>query len=287
MEALSLSGIPVVADRGKSGGWRLIDQFRSIISGMKLDELRSLFVLPSELVLEQLGIPSGGRVLRDKLTAVMPHTVKDSAQQYMEKIYIDTESWKQTPMEPGVLERIQEALWDDRKLRILYQKADGNASERLVGPLGLVLQGTVWYLVAMNEDDEYRSFRVSRIRELESQTEPFARPDNFQLAAYWKQSKRQFKESLPKVHVQVLFHPSIRGRLSFTNKFVQSIDTAVSPTDDQMMSAQLSFNTEQEAVEYVLGFGGNMRLVQPEHLVEQIMEQARKVLEMYTEKMEN
>src|SRR5690606_5882662 len=56
MDALSGAGIPVTAERGKYGGWKLLDGFRSAVSGLKLDELKSLFILPSDHLLEQLGI---------------------------------------------------------------------------------------------------------------------------------------------------------------------------------------------------------------------------------------
>lgn len=37
MDDLSLSGISVAAERGKTGGWRLMDHFQSQLSGLKLD----------------------------------------------------------------------------------------------------------------------------------------------------------------------------------------------------------------------------------------------------------
>jgi len=164
MDALSAAGIPVVAARGKAGGWTLHDRFRGAISGLTLDELKSLFILPSDQVLEQLGIRPGGSGVRRKLAAAMPASIRDSARQYLEKIHIDTGTWK--PANGGLAETLRTvtaALWEDRKLRIRYRKADGNAAERVVCPLGLVAKGSVWYLAAMHGDREYRAYRVSRI----------------------------------------------------------------------------------------------------------------------------
>jgi predicted DNA-binding transcriptional regulator YafY len=121
---------------------------------------------------------------------------------------------------------------------------------------------------------------VSRIIQVDLEPEVFTRPDHFRLAEYWKQSKLDFSESLPTLKVKVMAKPAIIGRMTFTNKFVEMVDMATQ-LNDQMVSVTLDFNTEQEAIEYVLGFGGAMKLVQPEYLIEKVIHQARSVIEMH------
>mgnify|MGYP001276821599 CR=1 FL=1 len=307
MDALSASGIPVTAERGKSGGWKLIDRFRSSVSGLKLDELKSLFILPSDQLLDQLGIRPGGLEIRRKLAASMPQAVKNSAQQYLEKIYIDTGTWKPSGSElTETLRQVQSALWEDRTIRIQYQKANGEFSERVVCPMGLVAKGNVWYLVAMNGEGisnanrggtvensernergggwqpEYRSYRISRIRRAEIQPESFARPEPFNLAAYWKESKQQFAASLPHFEVKVLVDPAIVNRITFTDKFLQKAEIGKAEGGG-MVPAMLHFDSEEEAVEYVLGFGGKMKIVQPEDLIPLVIEQARAAIALYAD----
>lgn len=280
MDALSLSGIPVVADRGKTGGWRLMDHFRSQLSGMKLEDTKALFLLPSEQVLKDLGVEQSGLDVRQKLLASLPGFSKGEARHYMEKIYIDTGTWKPSGDKNSELLTLQKALWEETKLRIAYQKADGTRSQRVVSPLGLVAKGSSWYLVAINDEGEYRSFRVSRIMQAEATNEAFTRLVSFDLAEYWKQSKREFAESLPSFEVKVLVQSSVIGRLTFTDRFVEKIDMH-SPAADDLVSVSLKFNTEQEAVEYVLGFGGAIRLVQPEYLIKKVVQQAKAVLALH------
>ncbi|TCN01083.1 putative DNA-binding transcriptional regulator YafY [Paenibacillus sp. BK033] len=280
MDALSLSGVPVIADRGKTGGWRLMDHFRSYLSGLKLEDTKALFILPAEQMLKDLGVEIKGLDIRQKLLASLPDASKSEALRYMEKIYMDTGTWKPAADKNKALLTIQKALWEDAKINIAYQKADGTGSERTVSPLGLVAKGSSWYLVAMNEDGDYRSFRVSRIRKAEATGELFERPAGFELAEYWKQSKLDFAGSLPTFEVQVLVHPSIIGRLTFTDRFVEKVDMAA-PAVDGMMPATLRFNAEQEAVEYILGFGGAIKLVKPEYLIKRIVNQGKAVIALY------
>lgn len=279
MDALSLSGVPVSADRGKTGGWRLMDHFRSYLSGLKLEDTKALFLLPSEQMMKDLGVNTGLDI-RQKLLASLPDSSKGEARHYMDKVYMDTGTWKPSNDKNKALLTIQKALWEDAKLNIVYQKTDGTSSQRVVSPLGLVAKGSSWYLIAMNDEGDYRNFKVSRIMQAEVTAEVFTRPARFDLAEYWNQSKLNFAESLPALEVKVLAHSSIIGRLTFTDRFVEKIDMPTS-VEDEMASVTLSFNTEQEAVEYVLGYGGAMKLVQPEYLIGKVVQQAKAVIAMY------
>jgi len=282
MDALSSSGFPIVSERGTTGGWRLMDHFRSQLSGVKIEDMKALFILPSEKMLEQLGVQTFSGDIRQKLLATLPDSAKLEAKHYLEKIYIDTDTWKPSNESNNVLITAQQALWENKKLSIKYQKANGECSSRIIYPLGLVAKGSVWYVVAMNEQDEYRSFKLSRISEAELLYEEFTRPEHFSLSQYWKESKLQFTEALPLFKVEVLAHPTILARLTFTDKFVKKV-AVNEQSDDHMVPVTLSFNTEQEAISYVLGFGGAMKIVQPAYLIEKVMEQVKAIVQLYEE----
>lgn len=280
MDALTLSGIPVVAERGKTGGWRLMDHFRSQLSGLKLQDMKALFILPSEKMLEDLGVQIDEGDLRSNLLASLPSSIKAEGRQYLEKLYVDTSTWKSSKAKSDVFLVVQKALWEDRKLNITYQKPDGSSSERVVCPLGLVAKGSVWYLVTLNEDREYRNLRLSRIVQAASVDEAFTRPEQFSLSDYWKQSTSDFVGALPSYKVEVLVARAIINRLTFTDKFVNILAVGTEQSDG-WIPVTLDANTEQEAIAYVLGYGGAMKLVQPQALIEKIVQQAKAVSEMY------
>ncbi len=257
-----------------------MDHFQSQLSGLKLEDMKALFILPSEKMLEDLGVQSYGSDIRQKLLASLPSSTNKEGRQYLEKIYLDTGSWKSSKVRNRTLLIVQQALWEEKKLNIMYQKANGVCSNRVVCPLGLVSKGSAWYLVALNENGEYRNFRLSRIIQAEAAHEGFTRPEHFNLSDYWKQSKLDFTESLPSYEVKVLADPTIMGRLTFTDKFVEKVSEDVQLKGRSVL-VTLNFNTEQEAVTYVLGFGGAMKLVEPEYLIEKIVQQAKSVIEMY------
>ena len=76
---------------------------------------------------------------------------------------------------------------------------------RSLDPLGLVLKGGVWYLVARHRSS-IRTYRVSRCRAVEILTSRFERPEGFVLADYWAASQQEFE--------QAILHYTIDARLS-------------------------------------------------------------------------
>ncbi len=72
----------------------------------------------------------------------------------------------------GLLRR---ATLERRKTRFRYQRQDGAPSQRTVRPLGLFYWGAVWTQVAWCETrNDFRSFRLDRIADLEITADTFA-----------------------------------------------------------------------------------------------------------------
>src|SRR5206468_1789867 len=79
-----------------------------------------------------------------------------------QRIYIDLSGWNRSSEQVPHLPLLQDAVWRDRKVRMMY--GDECPSERVVDPLGLVAKGSIWYLVAQI-DASIRSYRVSRVHD--------------------------------------------------------------------------------------------------------------------------
>ncbi|WP_221568754.1 YafY family protein [Alkalihalobacillus sp. TS-13] len=279
MDALSTSGVPIVSERGKEGGWRLLDNFRSKLSGLTIEDMKSLFLFPSEELLNDLGLNTQSLDTRQKLLASIPVNYRAEAQAMWERIYIDTSTWRQSKEKVNDLKIIQHAVWENKKLKIHYEQADGRQKERLIEPLGLVAKGDKWYLVALR-DGELRNYRVSRVHSAKVQNETFKRPIDFNLATYWGQSKVEFIQKLPKYEVQVEIDPAIIKRINFTSKFVQVLKTE-SPNENKWIPATLSFNDKQEAIEYILGFANKIKVVSPKDLPDKVVSSAKSVINFY------
>ncbi|HET7627842.1 MAG TPA: YafY family protein, partial [Bacillales bacterium] len=225
MDALSRSGIPVIAARGTNGGWSLLDDFQTNLTGLKESEIRALFVSPSAQLLEDLGFTKVSEAARNKLIASLPSSFRENAKDVWNRIHIDTSTWRNRKEKVKAFELLKEALWKNNKIKMVYQRADGQTNERIVNPLGLVAKGSRWYLIAAKENGEIRNYRAARIQSAEALAESFERPKSFDLAQYWRSSTQAFIENLPSFNVRVEVNPSILPVLQFNGHFSRIVET--------------------------------------------------------------
>src|SRR5262249_8479688 len=116
---------------------------------------------------------------------------------------------------------LQEAIWQERRLRFTYGYESGLPSiERVADPLGLVAKGNVWYFVAAIEG-EMRTFRVSRVRTATLLDDRCLRPPDFDLAAYWERSTAEFAASFPRYPATVRVAPGLLPSLRIIGRYAR------------------------------------------------------------------
>lgn len=298
MEALSMAGFPVLADRGANGGWYLQEGYRSLLTGMSRSDIEVL--LMPELAARG-GDSRWGEAFRrvsQKLLVALPQGWREQAELVRRRILVDGAGWyARTPdAQEAVLAVLQDALWAGKQASFRYGDTAGEEeqAERIVNPCGLVVKGTVWYLVAVPEfvgdeigrgdnggivgpgsaltADSLRTYRVSRIRHVRmlEQTAAAAPPD-FNLAAYWEASLVRFREQLP-IYPAVVEGdlPGIR-QLGET-RFVRLLRTEAAGSG--RLRAQVEFNTMESAASIVMSLQGAVAAVEPEELVQDIAAKA-------------
>ena len=285
MEALSVSGIPVVAERGSNGGWSLLGEYRTNLTGLNEAEIQSLFVTQPPKLLADLRLKKASEGALLKLLAALPAMYRQGAEQARRRIHIDTAGWAKQEEAVPMLPVLQDAIWSERKLRFSYQRGPGcDDLEREVNPLGLVAKGSAWYLVAGIEG-EIRSYRISRMSRAEVLDVACAVPADFDLAAYWETSTTTFKSALPNYVAKFRVSPDVFPRLRFAGRFArvgETVDTDL----DRWLIVNVGFDAEEIACEYALGFGSNLEVLEPRSLREKVIAAARKVLEFYSDRGE-
>jgi predicted DNA-binding transcriptional regulator YafY len=137
----------------------------------------------------------------------------------------------------------------------------------------------VWYLVAAVEG-ELRTYRVSRIQSARITDETCVRPDNFDLAAYWEQSSIDFKANLPRYPATVRVDPAILTYMRTVGRYARIVSTEP-PDADGWIRVSMLFEGEHNACEYVLSFGSQMEVVEPQALREKVIEAAESIIALY------
>ena len=279
MEALGMAGVPVVADRGAGGGWRLLEEYRTNLTGMNEAEAQALLLGGPARLLGDLGMRQAAEGGLIKLLAALPGNNRDRVADIRQRIHIDAAGWRQSSEPTPLLPTLQEAIWRERKLRLGYRR-DGAISERVAHPLGLVAKGSVWYLVAATEAGEPRTYRVSRIDSAEALDEPCERPADFDLAAYWERSAAEFTAHLPQYRATLRVTPDALRYIRQGGRWAR-IEQESAPDADGWIVLSILFEEEHGAREFALGFGAQVEVIAPSELREQVIEEARAILARY------
>jgi predicted DNA-binding transcriptional regulator YafY len=280
MEALSGAGIPVTAARGFGGGWSLLGDYRTSLTGLTETEMQTLFLTTPAKLLADLKLEKAAHGALLKLLASVPATLRKSAERARERIHVDVTGWSRREEAVPFLPVLQEAIWLERKLSFAYERGEGcDPVERLIDPFGLVAKGSVWYLVG-SVDGSLRTYRVSRISRAEVLSEHAAVPDDFNLAGYWEQSASSFKANVPNYLATFWAEPAIVPRLPFAGRFARVTETE--EFDNRgWRKVSIGFDVEEMACEYAVSFGPSLEVIEPQTLREKVLAMIKATLVFY------
>ena len=160
---------------------------------------------------------------------------------------------------------------------------DGVVAERVVDPLGLVLKGGVWYIVARAENG-LRTYRVSRILDLNIMPDKFERSDDFELADYWERSVAADQESMPSFQAVVRVGPEGLDRLghAFGGPAARAARAASGEPDESgWLTLRLRVEDLWHAEPQILMLGTEAEVLDPEELRDRIAAASRGMAARY------
>jgi predicted DNA-binding transcriptional regulator YafY len=264
VEALGAAGVPVEAVRGPAGGYRLAGGYRTKLTGLTAAEAEALFVAPAPAA--ELGLGGVLTNARLKILSALPAELQERASRAERYFHLDTRGWFRAEDTVPHLPTIAAATWRGRRLGARYREG-GKVVQRTLDPLGLVLKGGAWYLVA-HRSVGMRVYRVSRFASVRVRDEGFVRPEGFELAGYWDEWSRSFEASLPRVEVKVRVSELARRFL---------------PADQQGEDGVyvVGFQSLEDAFRELLKFGPDAEVLEPAELRERIADTARELAGMY------
>jgi predicted DNA-binding transcriptional regulator YafY len=277
LDALSLAGVPVYSIRGRAGGWTLLPDYRSRLTGLTPSEVMSVFVGATAHVLADLGLDASSELAVTKLIASLPEGTRREAEYARQRLLIDHAGWDDRRETPRWLDLCRQALWEERQLSITYgdpapDPASDNGLRRgpfAVAPLGLVAKARTWYLVAARSDGRLRTYRLSRLTSAELTDDTFTRPADFDLAAYWAQSQREFQASRPSYPIVLKVRDHAVRRFRPTAPML--------PADDTWWIIHTDLENPHEAQAAVLAQAGAAQVLAPPELITLVRTAAQEI----------
>ncbi|MEU6368161.1 YafY family protein [Streptomyces sp. NPDC046931] len=279
IEALSASGVPVYAERGRYGGIELLAGFRTDVTGLTADESRALFVLAAQDAHAALGLDAAlGSALR-KVMAALPVPHRPAAEATSRRILVDATRWRGGPEAAADLDTLHDAVFTDRRLRLRYRHSgDTEPRTYTVDPYGLVSKAGVWYLVADRRGRPHL-FRADRVHAATLLSDPVRRRPGVELADAWEVLRRQVEERPGGLEVTVRVRREHLGMFRRLTAFA-----LVAPPeengDGDWVTARLSYGVVRE-VRSLLVFADRVEVLTPPEAREELARAAASVTDLY------
>ncbi|WP_017591801.1 helix-turn-helix transcriptional regulator [Nocardiopsis potens] len=311
-EALGAAGVPIYADRGTGGGYRLMEGYRTRLTGLTEGEADSLFFTGLPGPADALGLGSELALVRLKLLASLPGELRERAERVGTRFHLDATAWWRTPAATPHLAALAAAVWQERTAEIGYRRFDGRTVRRTVDPLGIVLKGDTWYVLARpapaagpagaapgteraggppgrrgtgerrDSDRQVRTYRVDRITEFTDTGLHFTRPDGFDLPALWAAWAEEFEASRYTLRTRVRLTERGLGLLPVlsSQRTAAGAETARRLPDGRY-EADLVVESVPIAVHEFSAYGAELEVVDPPELRTALAEHLRAAADRY------
>lgn len=284
VDALSASGVPIYAERGPHGGVRLVDGYRTRLTGMTPEEADALFLSGLPGPAAELGLGTVMTAARLKVLAALPPELRARATRLVERFHLDAAGWFHASETVPHLPLLSEAVWESRQVRLHYRRGE-DASERVIEPLGVVLKGGIWYLVARvaGVGGQLRTYRVSRVADAQLLDQRFARPEDFDLAAHWAEMTTTYEQEVPRIEILARVRHDRLGALYDVvgEAAIVAIDRSPESGADGWFSVKLRLDWPEEAPGKLLAMGADLVVDEPADVRARMTTLAAAVTELY------
>ncbi|MGC5001506.1 helix-turn-helix transcriptional regulator [Streptomyces sp. NPDC004044] len=283
-QALSEAGVPVYADRGRAGGYRLVGGYRTRLTGLARNEAEALFLSGLPSALREMGLEDAASAARLKVSAALLPSLRDASDTAAQRFHLDAPGWYQEPVTPELLPAVAEAVWDDRMVKARYRRGGpGSEVERELAPYGLVLKAGVWYVCARAGTD-FRVYRIDRFAAVAVTDERFVRDEDFDLPGFWDERAAQFARSILRTEVTVRVSEAGVGRLPHLvdrSAALDALDAAGPPDADGWRTVVLPVESLDVAYSQLLALGPELEVLEPAALRTRFGAAAERLSDLY------
>jgi predicted DNA-binding transcriptional regulator YafY len=284
VQSLGAAGVPLYGDPGDGGGYRLLDGYRTRLTGLTAGEAEALSLAGLPGAAAELGLGTVMATAELKLQAALPAELRERAARIRERFHLDAPGWYQDGDRAPYLAAVADAVWDQRRIEVRYRRwAEPTDVTRTLEPYGLVLKAGRWYLVARSAG-RLRTYRVNQILSLTTHSERFDRIADFDLPAYWDASVTDFLATLYQGEATIRLSAAGRGRIRETHgpAVAAAVARTATAADDQgWITAVVPIESAERAHAEFLRLGAEIEVLAPEDLRDRMRRTARSLSALY------
>lgn len=283
MEALSAAGVPVYAEQGRRGGYRLVGGYRTRLTGLTREEAEALFLSGLPGPADDMGRGDAVAAAELKVLAALPPSLRDAPARAGQRFHLDAPGWFGESGPPPLLRELARAVWEDESVELRYRRGDTEIA-RTAEPYGLVLKNGTWYLVA-RVGDGMRTYRVDRVTAVRPTGVMFDRDDDFDLAAHWREQAEAFVRSILRERITVRLSPAGMRILRYAVEPYaarRAVEDAGEPDGKGWVVTTLPVESTRVAAAELMRLGPEVEILEPPELRARVAEAAARLADLYT-----
>ena len=276
VDELSAAGVPIYAERGRQGGFRLLDGYQTRLTGLDADEASALMLSGIGTALDDLGLKDALSQTERKLMAALPEPSRTKAALVARRFHLDPLGWyRQKEVTPFVTQ-IAKAVWADQKISISYDSWKGRV-QRDLDPIAIVLKAGVWYLIGRAET--LRVYRIANVRELNLRGGTFNRPADFDVSGFWAEWTQKFETRIRSGRARL--RVTSRGLRLLTNMGLSPIEILPVKDRPELSDVELAVEDESSAVREILSLGAEAEVIDPAALRSAVQSEISRLAKKY------
>jgi predicted DNA-binding transcriptional regulator YafY len=186
---------------------------------------------------------------------------------------------------PSIDEKVEAEIYDallkSRQLTVSYKNRDApRAKERTINPLGLVLRGQIHYLIcSFQEDaDNPRFLPLHRFSKAEWNGDASYEPKGFSVDKYIKENNLGYLYSNRRLVLEAKFERQAGFHLT---ESPLSKDQEIKIMEDGKVYIKASVSDTAQLRWWLLGFGGQVEVISPKSLREELFKSAKDMIKVY------
>ncbi|MBU3187308.1 helix-turn-helix transcriptional regulator [Clostridium estertheticum] len=188
MDALCVSGVPIISESGHNGGYSLLNNFIRAPLFFNLEEKKSL--LHAAVFAMESGYPFMESL--NNATSKLKMFSNQEQEKVLNRHLVGFEVVSRIcdPAVKPILMELEQAVANECSMEIEYCTGyEGHPKHRVVDPYGILYWNNKWYAIAFcHLRNEIRNFRVDRIINIISTKNTFKRPEAFSAREFFTES---------------------------------------------------------------------------------------------------
>ena len=259
IDSISSAGIPIYALQGKGGGIEIAEDF--VLSKSLLSENEKQQIMSALQGLDNTTIQRENELLT-KLSALFK--MKNTSW-----IEVDFNNWQNNKMYEKTFDDIKSAILSKNIISFTYFSSNEKETSRRVKPVKLLFKSQDWYLYAFCLlRNDFRYFKLSRIKNLEIHTEKF--DDNFEDVILKKETPHENT-----VNIKVKFDRKVAFRV------YDELNGEITEDNDGNLYTEIEIPNDYNLYNYIFSFGDEAEVLEPEEVRMQIKKMINKMAEKY------